>query len=54
MLEALNHHFAAVGLNLTKQIDQKYEGDFLKHIIPIRDEIEFKAIDEGCVLNAIS
>ena len=54
MLEALNEHFVSVGVNLGKQIDEKPEDDYLKHIIPVRDKMKFKAIDEGYVLNAIS
>ena len=54
MLEALNHHFVSVGLNLAKQIAVKPEDDCLKHITPVRDKKTFKAIDEGYVLNAIS
>ena len=54
MLEALNHHFVSVGLNLAKQIDVKPDDDCLKHIIPVSDKLKFKAIDEGYVLHAIS
>ena len=54
MLEALNHHFVSVALNLEKQIDIKPEDDCLKHVTPVRDKMKFKAIDEGYVLNAIS
>ena len=54
MLEALNHHFVSFGLNLAKQIDEKPENDFLMHITPVRDQMEFKAIDVGYALNAIS
>ena len=53
ILEALNHHFVSVGLNLAKQTDVKPEDDCLKHITPVRDKIKFKAIDEEYVLNAI-
>ena len=54
MLESLNHHFVSVGQKLAKQIDAKPEDDSLKHITPVRDQMEFKAIDEGYVLNATS
>ena len=54
MLEALNHHFVSVGLNLAKKIEVKPEDDFLKHITPVRDKMKFKAIDDEYVLNAIS
>ena len=53
MLEALNHHFVSVGLNLAKQIDVKPEDDCIKHITSVRDKIKLKAIDGGFVLNAI-
>ena len=53
MPQALNHHFVAVALNLTKQIDVKLEDDCLKHITSVRDKMKFKAIDKGYVLNAI-
>ena len=54
MLEAINHLFGSVGLNPAKQIDTKPDDDFLKHITPVRDQMEFKAIDEGYVLTAIN
>ena len=54
MLEALNHHFVTVELKLAKQIDVKPEDDCLKHITPVRDIMNFKAVDEVYVLNAIS
>ena len=47
MLEALNDHFVSVGLSLAKQIDTKPENDFLKNIKSVRDQMEFKDIDDG-------
>ena len=46
--------FVRVGLNLAKQIDAKPEDELLKHITPVTNEMKFKAIDEGYVMNAIT
>ena len=54
MLEALNHLFASVGLNLAKQINVKPEDDCLKHITPVRDKMKLTAFDERYALDAIS
>lgn len=54
MLEAPNRDFVSVGPNLAKWVDAKSEDNCLKHITPTKDQMEFKTIDEGYVLNAIN
>ena len=50
----LNHYFVSVWQNLAKWLGAKNEDYCLKHITQVRDQMEFKAIDESYALNANS